>query len=430
MTNDKIAEMRDAHKVIAELKYEPAQLERGYTNKTLRIDISNNSIEIKPVTQQMKDLWIGGKGFDLWLMFQEINKDTRWDSPENPICFSQGPLGGTTSFPGSGKTIVTSLSPLTDSVMDSNVGGYFGPYLKFVGFDALAIVGKAKEDVIIVIDGVNKKISIETAPIEDKDTHLIAEKLTEMYADDIDDRRNIAVVSSGAAADHIRMGILNFSFYDWRRNVPRVKQAGRGGMGRVFRDKKIRALVVKKPQFKPNWTVQKNKVADKFEKEICKNCGDEKERESVSKIIEIWNNDPEYVIEMMQDIQDKHRYISKTAIDEISRKTAVPRAALYHIATFYRAFSLSPRGENVIQVCDGTACHIKGSNKILTALERELKIKRGSTTDDGKFTLEVVRCLGCCGLSPAIKINDEIIGNVKIDDVPKIIARKRGENNG
>ena len=426
MTNDRTAEMRDAHKVIAELKYEPAQLERGYTNKTLRIDISNNSIEIKPVTQQMKDLWIGGKGFDLWLMFQEINKDTRWDSPENPICFSQGPLGGTTSFPGSGKTIVTSLSPLTDSVMDSNVGGFFGPYLKFVGFDALAIVGKAKEDVIIVIDGVNKKISIETAPIEDKDTHLIAEKLTEMYADDIDDRRNIAVVSSGAAAEHIRMGILNFSFYDWRRNVPRVKQSGRGGMGRVFRDKKIRALVVKKPQFKPNWTVQRSKVADEFEKEICKNCGGEKERESVSKIIEIWNNDPEYVIEMMQDIQDKHRYISKTAIDEISRKTAVPRAALYHIATFYRAFSLTPRGETVIQVCLGTTCHVKGSAKILSELERELGIKRGQTTPDGKFSIEGVACLGACSIAPVIAINGKVHGNFKISDIKKILHRSEG----
>ncbi|MCD6596007.1 NAD(P)H-dependent oxidoreductase subunit E [bacterium] len=426
MANDKIAKMRDAHKVLAELKYEPAELNRGYTNKTLRIDISNNSIEILPVTQQMKDLWTGGKGFDLWLMFQEINKDTKWNSPENTICFSQGPLGGTTSFPGSGKTIVTSLSPLTHSIIDSNVGGYFGPYLKFVGFDALSIVGKAKDDIMVVIDGVNKKITIESAPLEDKDTHLLAEELTEMYADDIDDRRNIAIVSSGAAAEHVKMGVLNFSFYDWRRNVLRVKQAGRGGTGRVFRDKGLKALVIKKPRFKPNWTVQKNKVADEFEKQICKNCGGEKELENIEQTIAIWNNDPEYVIEMMQDVQDKNRYISESAIDEICSKTNVPRAVLYHIATFYKAFSLAPRGETVIQVCVGTTCHVKGSAKILSEFERELGIEQGQTTPDGKFSIEGVACLGACSIAPVIAVNGKVHGNFKMADIKKIIQGSEG----
>jgi len=231
--NAHIQKMRDAHELIVEVPYEISPLEKGYSNKILRIDLDKNEIKILPVTQQMKDLWVGGKGFDLWITFNEITKDTKWDSPENPICFSPGPLSGTTSFPGSGKTIVTAISPATNSIMDSNVGGYFGPFLKFSGFDSLEIIGKAKDETIILIDAVHKKISIEKAPLEPIDSHVLAEELTEMYADDVEDRRNIAVVSSGRGATHTRMGLLNFSFYDWRRKLPRLKQAGRGGIGTV-----------------------------------------------------------------------------------------------------------------------------------------------------------------------------------------------------
>ena len=94
-----------AHRVLAQIDFEVAPLAKGYANRTLRVDLDTNAITIHPVTEQMKELWVGGKGFDLWLMMQEINKDTRWDSRENPICMSPGPLGGTASFPGSGKTL-------------------------------------------------------------------------------------------------------------------------------------------------------------------------------------------------------------------------------------------------------------------------------------------------------------------------------------
>jgi aldehyde:ferredoxin oxidoreductase len=118
--------MREAHEALCEFAFEIKELHRGYSNRVLRIDLDKNEITILPVTRQMKDLWAGGKGFDLWLMFREINRDAEWDSYENPLCFSPGPLGGTTSFPGSGNTVVTSISPLTHSVMDCNVGGFIG----------------------------------------------------------------------------------------------------------------------------------------------------------------------------------------------------------------------------------------------------------------------------------------------------------------
>jgi len=145
---------------------------------------------------------------------------------------------------------VVTLSPQTQSIMDSNVGGYFGPFLKFSGFDAIELQGKAEKDVIIFIDGVNHKISICEAPAEAGDSHILAHQLTEMYADDEKDRKNISVVSAGDAADNSLIGMLNFSFFDLRRKEVRLKQAGRGGIGTVFRDKKIKAIVAKIPGVK------------------------------------------------------------------------------------------------------------------------------------------------------------------------------------
>jgi NADH-quinone oxidoreductase subunit E len=247
-----------------------------------------------------------------------------------------------------------------------------------------------------------------------------------MYADNEVDMRNIAVVSSGRGAEYTRMGVLNFSFWDWRRGVARLKQAGRGGVGTVFRDKKVKALVIKSKTITPAWRITESKVGKEFTSSICTSC----KKSDINKIREIinkWNSDPEYIIEMMQDIQDQEKFISKFAIDELSAKTGVSRGQLYHIATFYKAFSLNPRGEHVIQVCVGTACHVKGAMKILESFERELGIKQGETTKDEKFSLEAVACLGCCSLAPVVKIGEEIIGNVKISDIAKIISGKRGE---
>jgi NADH:ubiquinone oxidoreductase subunit E len=429
MSTQTVASMRRAHKTLATFDFEIAPLDRGYADRYLRINLDGNEVEIRPVTRQMKDLWTGGKGFDLWITLQEISASTKWDSPENPLCFSAGPLGGTTSFPGAGKTLVTAISPLTDSIMDCNVGGYFGPYLKFAGFDALEIIGKARHDVVIFIDATSGRVTIDRAPKESVDSHLVGEELTEMYADDEDDKRNIAVVSSGRAAQHARMGVLNFSFYDWRRRVPRFKQAGRGGMGTVFRNKKIKALVIKNRAISQPWTVAPSKALAFFPMNKLGACEDRADRKAIARIIERWSRDPEYVIEMMQDIQDHDRFISRTAIDEITLRTGVSRARLYHIATFYKAFSLAPRGRTEVEVCVGTTCHVKGSGKIVEAFERELGIRLGETTGDGMFSVEAVACIGCCGLAPALRIGNEVLGHVRIRDVTKIIKQRSKAKN-
>ncbi len=416
-----VKELMDEHVLLAEHRYEPVELDRGYANRYLRIDLTNNEITIEPVTQEMKDLWVGGKGFDLWLTFQEISRDTKWDSPQNPICFSPGPLGGTVSFPGSGKTLLTAISPLTNTMMDSNVGGYFGPYLKFAGFDALCIVGKAQDEIVIFIDAENKRVTVEKTPIESIDSHEIVEEVTEMYADDELDMRNIAVVSTGRGAQHARMGLLNFSFWDWRRGVPRLKQAGRGGIGTVFRDKKIKVLVAKNRKIIPAWNMEKSKVAEMV---TPKNIVDETSQADIRgmrKIMERWGNDPGFLMEMMLDIQSQFRYISRTAVDELNKHTGVSKAFIYHCITFYNSFSLIPKGETCIQVCMGGVCQAKGAELVLQTLEDMLSIQAGQTTGDGKYTLEIASCLGACETAPAVKVNDRLMGDVSPESIEQIL---------
>ena len=234
---------RDHKKELARFDYPTRPVERGYNNRTLYINLSDNKISSKPVTDEMKRIFTGGRGFCLWLLWNAINEKIKWNDPANEICVACGPLGGTTLYPGSGKSIVVTISPLTQSVMDSNVGGYFGPYLKFAGWDALEIQGKADNDIIIVIDGDRGMARIEDSEGFPKDSHLLGAALADNYSEG--NLRAISTVSAGSGAEHTLMGCLNFSWYDSARKTFRYKQAGRGGTGTVFRDKKIRAIVIK-----------------------------------------------------------------------------------------------------------------------------------------------------------------------------------------
>lgn len=237
--------MKAKHKRLAEYKYETGTIDKGYNNRTLYINISTNDIKEKPVSQEMKDKFVGGKGFGLKLLWDAVKDSTKWNDPENAIVVAGGPVCGTTQYPGSGKSLVVSISPATGIVIDSNVGGYFGPYLKFSGFDALEVQGKADKEIIIYIDGNNGEIVIDEAPDEAIDGHILGEQLTEIYAKDEKDKKNISVITAGTGAKNTYMGLLNFTFYDLRRKVVRLKQAGRGGIGTVFRDKNIKGIVVR-----------------------------------------------------------------------------------------------------------------------------------------------------------------------------------------
>jgi aldehyde:ferredoxin oxidoreductase len=233
---------------LGEWRFERRPLVRGYSMRTLKVDVGARKVEEKPVSEDMKRRFVGGKGFGLKLLWDATRPETKWDSPENEIVIAMGPVCGNTNYPGSGKSLVVSLSPMTDIPIDSNVGGYFGPYLKFAGFDALELAGKADRETIVLVDGNAGIVRFLGVPEGlDFDTHLLADELTHALAlsEDPADLQAVSVVSAGRGADHSPMGVLNFSLYDKRRAGIRVKQAGRGGIGTVLRDKKVRALVAR-----------------------------------------------------------------------------------------------------------------------------------------------------------------------------------------
>lgn len=234
----------ETRKLVQELRYEITPMEKGYSDKTLYVNLSDSTIKIKDVPLSMKEKFIGGKGYGLKYLWDATTPTTKWNDPENEIVISGGPVCGVTQYSGTGKSLVVTISPQTESAMDSNVGGWFGPFLKICGFDALELQGKADRDVIIILD-VRKggHIRIEEAPSDPVNSHELAEALTEMYSKTEQDKMKIAVVSTGVAAEHSLIGMLNFSFYDKKKKRVRLKQAGRGGIGTVFRDKKIKAIV-------------------------------------------------------------------------------------------------------------------------------------------------------------------------------------------
>ena len=251
-TEEELKKLRDSHVLLSSFEYERTPLFRGYTDKILTIDVGTKEASVADIPAEVKEKFIGGRGYCLRYLWDAVNPETRWDSPENEIVMSSGPIGGITQYAGTGKTLIATISPLTDIPIDSNVGGFFGPYLKFAGFDALEIRGKSDQDIVVVIDATRQTVTFEEAPLEHFDAHILCEELTALYADDENDKKNIAVVTAGSAAEYSNIAMLNFSFYDVRRGTTRIKQAGRGGIGRVFRNKGIKALVCKVDKVKGN----------------------------------------------------------------------------------------------------------------------------------------------------------------------------------
>ncbi len=237
-----------AMKTLKKINYEPAKVSSGYTDRILKVDLKTEDIRIIEVEHDFKDKYIGGRGYALKLIWDHTTSETRYNSPENVLAIASGPLGNEPGFPGTGKFIVGTISPLTDTFIDSNVGGHFGPLLKLAGFDALAISGIADEDVVIMIDGDEKMISILTSPGYDREIDEGSLSFGETLLKDINQGSysdNISVVTAGQAACHARFGIINSHYFDRRRNRIRTKQAGRGGTGTVMRFKRLRGIVVR-----------------------------------------------------------------------------------------------------------------------------------------------------------------------------------------
>jgi len=131
----------------------------------------------------------------------------------------------------------------------------------------------------------------------------------------------------------------------------------------------------------------------------------------------------ENLIKILQAVQRRYNYLPRPALLYISEKFDIPYSKIYEIGTFYNTFSLEPRGRNIISICLGTACHVRGADRIKCQIEDGLHIKDGGTTEDKRYTLESVRCIGCCSLGPVIKINDDVHGNVKSDEVKSLMEQ-------
>ncbi len=133
------------------------------------------------------------------------------------------------------------------------------------------------------------------------------------------------------------------------------------------------------------------------------------------------------LIPILQEVQEAEGYLSRESVVRIGQHLSLPASKIYGVATFYNQFRFQPNGTYHIQVCRGTACHVKGSAAVLDALESELEIEAGSTTRDGLFSLEVVACIGACGLAPVISVNGEFYAGVTPESVRKVLANCRKE---
>lgn len=142
----------------------------------------------------------------------------------------------------------------------------------------------------------------------------------------------------------------------------------------------------------------------------------------IDKIIEENSTSRDNLIPLLQKIQDKLGWISKDTIEYLSEKLDIKPTEIYGVVTFYKQFRLNPVGKNMIQVCHGTACHVNGVSEITDEFELQLNIKSGETTEDKKFSLEKVACLGCCSLAPVVMINKKVYGNLNMKSVKKIVS--------
>ena len=154
----------------------------------------------------------------------------------------------------------------------------------------------------------------------------------------------------------------------------------------------------------------------------CKcNCGENHKDEKMEKILSKYEKDKSNLIQILNEVQESYGYIPKQAQLDISEYLDIPMAEIYGVITFYSRFSLEPKGKYNVAVCLGTACYVKGSEKILDKLKEKLGIDVGQTTPDGKFSIESTRCIGACGLAPVFTINGEVYGKATPELLEKVI---------
>jgi len=157
-------------------------------------------------------------------------------------------------------------------------------------------------------------------------------------------------------------------------------------------------------------------------------CGGCCKDERLEKILQTYTQDKSNLIQILNEVQEAYGYISKEAQKEISEYLNIPMAEIFGVITFYSRFTLKPKGKYNIAVCLGTACFVKGSEKVLDKVKEILKIDVGETTEDGLFSIEATRCIGACGLAPVFTVNDEVYGKATPELVEQVIKKYQGGN--
>jgi len=150
-----------------------------------------------------------------------------------------------------------------------------------------------------------------------------------------------------------------------------------------------------------------------------------KQLDDISKLIDKYRGSDGGLVPLLQEAQDQVGYLPREVLEQVAEGLKLSLAKVVGVATFYSQFHLKPRGKNIIRICMGTACHVRGGASIMAKLEEELGIKTGETTKDLEFTLESVACIGACGLAPVMSINDEIFGKLTPEKIPEILAQYR-----
>lgn len=145
--------------------------------------------------------------------------------------------------------------------------------------------------------------------------------------------------------------------------------------------------------------------------------------QQVSSILTRYQADPGSIIAILQDVQEEFSYLPPPALKMISKELALPLSRVLSLATFYKAFSLTPKGKHPIHVCLGTACHVRGAQLVLEKFERDLGLKSGKTSADGEFSLDAVRCVGCCGLAPVVMVGEDVHGKVSSAKIAGLLKK-------
>jgi len=155
----------------------------------------------------------------------------------------------------------------------------------------------------------------------------------------------------------------------------------------------------------------------------------EAETQKVKSFISKYNKEKKALISILQDIQGEYNYLPQEALRLVSESLGIPLIDIVGVATFYRAFSLEPRGKHLVTVCLGTACHVRGGPKILEEFEKKLNIEAGGTTEDGEFSLETVACLGCCAIGPVVVVDHDYYAQITIRKVNSILKKYSKKEN-